>query len=97
MATTSRTMARAIDILNSFVIARPHVEIDRGTRPLLEIVANIADRRTLAQSQPIVQAYDPEIVRSGVTVALPFCICAECRIKMFQAAKIYCELNKCPL
>ena len=36
-------MALAIDILKSFVIARPRVEIDRGKRPLLEIVANIAD------------------------------------------------------
>ena len=38
------TMALAIYILQSFMIARPRVEIDRRMRPLLEIVANIADR-----------------------------------------------------
>ena len=40
-------MALAIDILQSFVIERPLVEIDRGMRPLLEIVANIVDRSHL--------------------------------------------------
>ena len=42
------TMALAIDILQSFVIERP-----RGMRPLLEIVANIADRSHLG---PIVRS-----------------------------------------
>ena len=42
-------MALVIDILQSFVIARPLVEIDRRMRPLLEIVANIADRSHLGQ------------------------------------------------
>ena len=37
-------MGVAIDILQSFVIAGPGVEIDRRIRPLLEIIANIADR-----------------------------------------------------
>ena len=40
-------MALAIDILQSSVIARPRVEIERGMRPLLEIVANIAHRSHL--------------------------------------------------
>ena len=43
-------MDLAIDILQTFVIARPPVEIDRRMRPLrplLEIVANIADRSHL--------------------------------------------------
>ena len=44
------TMATAIDILQSFVIARPRVEFDPRMRPLLEIVANIPDRSHLAQS-----------------------------------------------
>ena len=56
-------MSLAIDILRSFVIARPRVEIDRGMRRLLEIVANIAVANiALAQSQPT--------VRSSVTSAL---------------------------
>ena len=54
------TMDLAIDILQSFVKARPRLEIDRGIRPLLEIVAKIADRSHLGN-----QSYDPEIVRSG--------------------------------
>ena len=41
------TIALSIDILQSFVIARPRVKIDRRMRPLLEIVANIADRSHL--------------------------------------------------
>ena len=55
------TMALAIDILQSFVIARPGVEIDRGMRPLLEIVANIADRSHLcliATNGTIQKSYD---------------------------------------
>ena len=42
-------MALATDILQSFVLARPCVKIDRGMRPLLEIVANLADRSQLGQ------------------------------------------------
>ena len=56
------TMALAIDILQSFVIARPRVEINRGMRPLLEIVANIADRSHLgpiATNRTIQKSYDP--------------------------------------
>ena len=42
------TMALAIDILQSFVIARPCVEIDRGhMHPLLDIATNIAGRSHL--------------------------------------------------
>ena len=55
-------MALAIDILQSFVIARPRVEINRGMRPLLEIVANIADRSHLgpiATNRTIQKSYDP--------------------------------------
>ena len=55
-------MALAIDILESFVIARPRVEIDRGMRPLLEIVAKIADRSHLcpiATNRTIQKSYDP--------------------------------------
>ena len=56
-------MALAIDILQSFVIARPRVEIGRGMRPLLEIVANIADRSHLgpiiATNRTIQKSYDP--------------------------------------
>ena len=55
-------MALAIDVLQSFVIARPHVEIDRGMRPLLDIVANIADRSHLgpiATNRTIQKSYDP--------------------------------------
>ena len=43
-ATTSRaipTMALVIDILQSFVITRSRVEIDRGMRPLLESMATV--------------------------------------------------------
>ena len=53
-------MALAIDILQSFVIARPRVEINRGM--LLEIVANIADRSHLgpiATNRTIQKSYDP--------------------------------------
>ena len=46
------TTAVAIDIFLSFVIARPRVEINHHMRPLLEIVANIADRSHLG---PIVR------------------------------------------
>ena len=68
------TMAPAIDILQSFVIARPRVETNHRMQSLLEIVANIADRLHLgpiATTRTIQKWYDPEIVRSGVTVALP--------------------------
>ena len=41
------TMALAIDIFVSFVIARPRVEINRRMRPLMKIVANIADHSHL--------------------------------------------------
>ena len=54
-------MALAIDILHSFVIARPRVEIDRGMRPLLKIVENIADRSHLgpiATNRTIQKLYD---------------------------------------
>ena len=47
------TMALAIDIFVSLVIARPRVDINRRMRPLLEIVANIADRSHLG---PIVRS-----------------------------------------
>ena len=53
-------MALAIDILQSFVIARPRVEIDRRMRPPLEIVANIADRShlgTVATNRTIQKSY----------------------------------------
>ena len=56
------TMVLAIDILPSFVIARPRVEIDRRMRPLLEILANIADRSHLgpiATNRTIQKSYDP--------------------------------------
>ena len=49
-------MVVAIDILQSSVIARPRVEIDRGVRPLLEIVETLPIGRALAQSQPIVRS-----------------------------------------
>ena len=58
-------MSLAIDILQSFVIARPRVEIDRGMRQLLEIVANIADHSHLG---PV--ATNRTIHISGVSVAL---------------------------
>ena len=56
------TMALAIDILQSFVIERPPIEIDWRMRPLLEIVANIADRSHLgpiATNRTIQKSYDP--------------------------------------
>ena len=57
------TMALATDIFLSFVIARPRVEINlRRMRPLLEIVANIADRSHLgpiATNRTIQKSYDP--------------------------------------
>ena len=55
-------MAVAIDIFVSFVIARPRVEINRRMRPLLEIVANVADRSHLgpiATNHTIQKSYDP--------------------------------------
>ena len=55
-------MALEIDILQSFVIARPGVEIDRGMRPLMEIVAKIADRshlRPIATNRTTQKLYDP--------------------------------------
>ena len=55
-------MVNLIDILQSFVIARPRVEIDRSMRPLLDIVANIADRSHLvpiATNRTIQKSYDP--------------------------------------
>ena len=63
------TMALAIDILQSFVIARPRVEIDRDMRPTAA-----RDRskhcRWVAPWPNRNQSYDPEIVRSDMTVAL---------------------------
>ena len=59
IATTSRTISydgschRYSPIVRDSATPR---EIDRGMRPLLEIVANIADRSHLAQSQPIVRS-----------------------------------------
>ena len=51
------TMALAIDIFVLFVIARPRGDINRRMRPLLEIVANIADRSHLGPiSQPILRS-----------------------------------------
>ncbi len=55
-------MTLAIDILQSSMIARPREEIDRRMRPLLEIVANIADRSHLdpiATNRTIQKSYDP--------------------------------------
>ena len=55
-------MTLAIDILQSFVIARPRVEVDGRMLPLLEIVANIADRSHLgpiATYRTIQKSYDP--------------------------------------
>ena len=56
-------MALAIDSLQPFVIARPRVEINCGMRPpLLEIVANIADRSHLgpiATNRTIQKLYAP--------------------------------------
>ena len=54
-------MALVIDILQSFVIARPRVEIDRGMRP--QHGSHLGPIAT--------NSYDPEIARSGMTVALP--------------------------
>ena len=62
-----------IDLLHSVLIARPRVrpivrwpitskKTDRSTRPLLEIVANIADRshvRQITTNRTIKQSYDP--------------------------------------
>ena len=67
IATTSRTISydgscHRYNNLQSFVMARPRVEIDRGMRPLLEIVANIADRSHLdaiATNRTIQKSYDP--------------------------------------
>ena len=53
-------MAFAIDILQLFVIARPRVEIDHGSK----------NCRSVAPGPNRNQSYDPEIVRSGVTVSL---------------------------
>ena len=62
------TMALAIDMFVSFVIARPRVEINWRMRPLL------GDRskhcRSFAPWPNRNQSYDSEIVRSNVTVAL---------------------------
>ena len=55
-------MNLAIDIVHSFPIARTRIQIDRGLRPLLEIVANIADRSGLGQiatNTAIQKSYDP--------------------------------------
>ena len=45
-----------------FVIARQRVDVDRGMRPLLEIVANLADRShpgPIATNRTIQKSYDP--------------------------------------
>ena len=56
-------MALTIDILQSFVIARPRVEIDRSMRQLLEIVTNIADRSHIGSSatNPTIQKSDDPV------------------------------------
>ena len=79
MATTSRTisydmMDLVVDLLQSVLIARPRVrpivrwpttskKTDHSMRPLLEIVANIADQNHN-------QSYDQAIVREAHTLAL---------------------------
>ena len=65
-------------ILQSFVIAWPRVEIDRRMRPLLEILANFADRSHLgpsATNHTIPKSYDPvwlwlNNVRSTITCSI---------------------------
>ena len=70
----ARFPTMALDILQSFVIAWPRAEIDRGMR-----LTAAGDRskhcRSVAPWSIRNQSYDPEIVRSGVTVALlPHCV-----------------------
>ena len=60
-------MALVIDILQSFVIARPGVAAAGDRSKQCRMVAPWHNRN---------QSYDPEIVRSGVTVALGYCHCA---------------------
>ena len=62
-------MALVVDILKSFVIARPRVEINRVMRPLLDIVANIADRQhpgPIGTNRTIQKGDPPEIVRTAM-------------------------------
>ena len=69
IATTSPTISYDGSCHRYSPIVRDSVEIDRGMRPLLDIVV-LKHCRSVAPCPNRNQSYDPEIVRSGVTVNL---------------------------